>query len=923
MGIGSKRLSGAKWLSARPLALLVALCLGTSATAQETLDLAFRPPEVTPDPICVAPRADLAMTAFWSEWSGRTLPDLPEKRIRRDVSRLAQLDGAAWLDTNLRILDLLSERGSSASYETELMLRARALVEAGAFERLTESGVVAELSAMAETLSPFAKVTLAEYLTNGIGIPRDSARADALLVEAGYAGQPQALLALARRQLDGTAPSDWIVPVDFTVTTAFGGLVGDLDPQICDRAAEIATHYENAAVVTRDPQLAYEWYRFAADLGSAQAAWKAAEFHLRADEIEKSNDLLLNYLEQAAAGGIKNAQIELGRIYERGALAAQDLSRARALFEAAAADDSLRGLSQLTHFFDRQDETISGLRAARRDLLTRLIARTDAPGWAFTRLAEMTLEDQGRWTGATAARDLLEEAVLRDDLDGHFDLGRLLLSEAPSPETFDRAVGLLMRVAGESGGMPPMRELHAAFACRAPDGPHLTEAAHWLDQRDALDTGQAPDLSDDLTDLDIAQIQSQAVGGGPDGWAKWVALIETADFADEGMRQFWATRHQRTDAQIVAQALLALDSSPDAATGAMILTGLHAQYRDSGAGFAALLPPALLERLYGHGAAPVLSPEDRAEGLELLNASAALGHGRALLALAAAAPDPAAHRAIYDQYREAIDRDGDFAALVFAARQSETPGVHVSRAAGIMPCIYRRAVDMVDLARDLGDAALVEHWLAIAEGLLGEDPTELTHLARLRLDVEGPAALPQALDLFARASLRGDVAADRELFRLILTPDTPVFNPERAVVMMRDAMEAGRMDTLASYLAGYRSAKAPVQAQIAAQIDIPTAYRVAADSGDPTAMRNHGLHLRETAEGPEALVQAMVWLHRAAEAGDAEAMVAYGQALAFGIGVDPDRTQAVAWLDRAAARGSDEASDLIRLIGLSSAEVSQ
>ncbi|UWQ17948.1 hypothetical protein [Jannaschia sp. M317] len=910
------------WLAG--LALAAGLVPAQAQQAQ--LTLAFRPPQIDTVAICVSPPSDDETVARWTDWDGRVLPDRSMPDIRRDIRRLLELDGPRWADTADRAIALLQARDPAFVGEPALRLKIVRLEAAGAFDALTDSGLVAELDALGPALSPQGRRILSNLVRDGIGIARDTARADSLLTAAAYAGDPEAILALATRQLAGEDLPGWAVPVELAITTAFGTLVGELNPGICDRIRRIAQIYEFGGIVAPDKALAHDWYRFAADLGDGRAAWKVSEFHLRAEGFEKSNDLLLSYLQKAVDAGLPYARTALADILERGALLPQDLDRARALHESTGTQDARRGLVQLALFLDRHEDRWLDARAARLDATSRLATMPDAPGWAFTRLAEAALEDHGRWGGRQIALTLLQDAVDRGDLDGHVLMADLLLAEAPTLRDLDRAGDLLTRVADERGGSRPMSRLHAAHACRAPNAPTAQTARFWQAGADAIGTEDLNLSSDRLATItpdaaprQYARLQSEALEGNGDGLARWQWLLRNDPGLPADVRAYWAARTDETDAQLVARARLDLSLAPTEAEREAILDTLRARYRVAGPDFAKVLTRDLFEGIAGLGHARALDETTRADIADLFRASASRGYGNPLRLLPQIDPTGGGAEQVYATYRAVIEANGDFAAQLFAASVSEDPHRQqaLARAAGLMPCTYRSAMDLVALTRTLDLPDRTAHWLRVAEALLGDNTVEMVHFARAQLNRGGPGSLSKAISFFTEAGARGDPIANRELFRLVLSPNTPIYDIDRAVAMIQTARTEGKHGTLAGYLSGFRAAHTDTQALISARLDLAAIYRETAESGDPVAMRVHGLTLRDQAQTEGDLEAAVTWLRSAAEAGDTIAMSEYGEALAFGLGVAMDRAAALPWLERAAGTGNSKAQDLTRLLRLS------
>ena len=146
-----------------------------------------------------------------------------------------------------------------------------------------------------------------------------------LIREAGLGGNVDALTAIARMQLQGSPLPGWDAPLDLTVTLAFGGMLGQMNAAVCGRAERIAREYLNGDVVTRNPRIAYAWYRFAADLGGSTAAWRVVEFQLEAGAIQKDNALMPHYLQLAVVRGVTVAPEQAERLAAAGNIDAATL----------------------------------------------------------------------------------------------------------------------------------------------------------------------------------------------------------------------------------------------------------------------------------------------------------------------------------------------------------------------------------------------------------------------------------------------------------------------------------------------------------------------------------------------------------------------------------------------------------------------
>jgi TPR repeat protein len=107
--------------------------------------------------------------------------------------------------------------------------------------------------------------------------------------------------------------------------------------------------------------------------------------------------------------------------------------------------------------------------------------------------------------------------------------------------------------------------------------------------------------------------------------------------------------------------------------------------------------------------------------------------------------------------------------------------------------------------------------------------------------------------------------------------------------------------------------KAPpaIQTAVLEEIDWTARYAAAAASGDPVAMREMGLFLRQNGTTVAQAEDASTWLRRAADAGDATAMVELAKAYAMGIGIKPSIQEATVLLKDAAGLGNAEAQRLL------------
>lgn len=903
---------------------VLALSFGSAAThAQEAdkklLDLSFVPPQIIPTRICVPRAPDAETIANWENWDGTRLPNIDPVLIKRDINRLQQIDPNYWLLTIDQIITRLAEAEPSYAGNNALLARISAMVAAGAFEELNQQQLVAQLAAQEDMLSPRLKNALSDYFRDGIGVARDIDHANALLVDAGYAGNADALLTLTKMELEGGGVEGWDVAPDLAVTMAFGSLVGELDPSICDRVARIAREYSSGEIVQPNPQLAHDWFRFAADLGDSNSAWKIVEFHMQAEGFDKDNAVLLQYLTQAADAQLPYAQIALGRVYETGALVEQDLSKTLSLFRAAARSGLRPGLTRLALFLEKHADRYPELQDERMRALHQMADLDDVGGWVFTRLAEDVFEREGRWAGHAEAMPYLEKAAALGDMDGAIDLALELVAHREKPEDFERAVDLLSHSVSALGGVTPAKLLHGVFMCQAQDSPRLQEALYWQAMEAATDTANVEIAARDLmalapdeNALTIALIQSHALYGRPRAMASYLKYLENAPEIAPEVIAFWRDYSNQYASVLEALADLEFELAESAQQRDVAFDLLRQQYQQSGATAALALAEAMI----------AYESDDAMQTTEirsLLEEPASAGKGAAMRLLASLDADSQSGRRIFDQFADVIETNGDFDALVFAIPyvNDETQREYLSRATGIIPCDYKNVMTMSRLFLRIDDTESALHWMGIAEHLMGDNAWSMVDLAQSKLAVMGVDAAPEALELFQAAAAAGDDNAPREAFELLMNASAATYNPDRAARLIGQALEDPAHTNLGKFLGVYRASEESAQAEIARQVDMPSIYLAAAETGDIFSMRSYALYLRENAASGADLTASTQWLNRAAEGGDTTAMAEFGYALAFGIGTDADLDTAINWLERAAANGSEKAAAITALLQLS------
>ncbi len=557
-------------ITAAALALSVLLAAPQSGNAA-TSDIVFDPPILDVDPICVTRSGDQMIIAEWSKWDGKSLPDRAPELIKRDIRRLREIDARAWSDTIEQMIELLPTIDPHFSESTKIVAMIDLLVASGRLDQIRNQRLVEQLMQADLSTSPRLQALVAGYLIDGIGIDRDEERGLELMIAAGYSGNADALLELSRRSLAGAAPDGWDLPPDLAITMAFGALVGQLNPMICDRVTRIAREFRNGDIVTQNYDLSEKWFRFAADLGDANAAWNVAEYHMRSEEVAKDNDVLLKYLSLAADGGLPYAELALGRLYEVGALLDQDMDHALALYQRAADGSERAGLIRLSLFLEQQSKIDPALHPQLIETLEALAELPDAPGWTYTKLAQNVLERDGRWAGEAEAERLLERAAALEEGEAIQALSAIRMRHAETDADFYRIVDDLIYTISQLGMIDPMADLRRFAICKAPSGPNLVEAEYWRGIEAATGTQtlsfkpeEMADLAEDTDELTFAILQTQALYGRPTALASFMELLER-NGAEETQVAFWDAYADRYDRVLQSRGnlLLKLALSPE------------------------------------------------------------------------------------------------------------------------------------------------------------------------------------------------------------------------------------------------------------------------------------------------------------------------------------------------------------------------
>lgn len=885
----------------------------------QTLDLPFLPPKVEPQDLCspaarAAEEEDLQLTDGDAELNDR----LRIRYIARDIVRLQAEDPNRWFDFIMALIDWREVVDIEFAGNDALLARIKLYVDAGRIEELEKEGLVDQLRQSGTQVTNAQKVAMSHYYANGIGVAKDEVVADGFLLDAAFGGNSDALLNIARRSLQGQPVSGWDAPIDLTVTLALGGMLGQMNSGVCASAERIAREYLSGDVVSRNPDIAMAWYRFAADLGGANAAWRIVEFHLSADASRKDNVEMLKYLKLAVERGVTIQESEAARIKAASDITDEELQQILG-FNYSADDGTDR--PQVSKYFqltvnvdsDMPDEEGTFLL-----YLKELTAIDSAPGWVFTELAKEVTVRQGLWAGEAEALPLLEEAANRRDPEGMQLLAKRLLRYRDDPARLNRAINVLEEAVARYGMMPAMQDLDTLFRCQAPDAPLLSEADLWQRNYRASQDRSVTISPTDLISLDpfkkpemIAQIQSQALEERPDALSNYLQRVQLDPFATDRAQRIWAARANASDKALELFAELEFSLASNAAERNIAVELFRRVYLNNGATTALDLAIALVE---DNGR----DPEVAKEIMVLLNKSANRGEGAAIRLIARLVEGTETAQAIYERYSQSIEDRGDFLALTFAIPfvSSDRIDDYIDRAVSQMNCTTKDTDEMGEVYGKLGLADGSFQWRQIGLAVEGGNTLAKLGVTDQQFALFDTGAAASQIDVEKRALEDGDPAALRSLFVLTADPDLPGYDPEAAAGYLTQMLARGGSAEEAWVVSYYRRSAPELRRVIEQKVDIAGVYQRTAKAGDLSAKVEYALLLRDQAKSLVDLQESARWLQEAAEAGNTAAMTEYGQVLAYGIGVPQDSNQALLWLTQAEEAGDLKARDLARLVRL-------
>ncbi len=903
-----------RWVSLVAIAAMTT-CLGAPMAAARTLEISFMPPVVEPQDLCGAADAPEETTAGEQ---GLLTDALRLRFIQRDIRMLQTEDAARWFDFIETLIGWRAELDKGFAGTNATLARVALFIDAGRVAELSTLGLIDGIRHGGTQITGAQKVVLANYYLNGIGVAADVDYAHGLLRDAAYGGNAEALLALARMELQGNPVPGWDAPLDMTVTLAFGGILGPMNEQVCGHAERIAQEYISGDIVSPNPEVAFAWYRFAADLGSASAAWRVVEFHLGAKAERKDNDEMLKYLRLAVQRGISLDLEQAKRIQSASDVDEQTLTDILGFnFSTAPAP----GVTPLTAYVQLAVNLDGDRPAVTGPLLEYLreVTRFDtAPGWVFTKLALEVLARRGEWAGEAEAMPLLEEAALRRDPEGMEHLARKLIRYRDDPVQMNRAVNLLLESAERFGRAKAMSDLDSLFRCQMNDAPRLTEADLWARNYRATMAATVDIDPNDLIAIDafgepeiLAQVQSQALAGDATALASFMQLLQRDPTARDEALRYWAGRAGSSDRaiEVFARQEFFLAATPSERDQAIEF--MRRAYLNNGVATALDLAVALVE-------AEGRNPAVAAEIMDLLNKAGARGEGASIRLKARLLRETQDPRLVYEEFAQTIDERGDFLALMFAIPYlpAATADEYLDRAVSVMTCGNKDVAELADSYAYLGRPEASYQWNRVGLTFHGGSVLAKLALTDTQVGMYDKGTAPTEIEVLERVLAEGDRSALRGLFTLTADPDLQSYDPQAAVGHLAALMATGLPEDEDFVRHSFARASPELRTLVNQRIDVMGMYLRAAQRGDIPAKLSLGLLLRDTASSLADLQSSARWLREAAEGGSVTAMAELAQMMTQGIGAPPDRKAALDWAEQAARGGDARSAELARLLRL-------
>ena len=887
-----------------------------SASDDTSVLLSFVPPtEMVGEPdICLIDLSETVGEDWLPHWVGAEFQYARRDEVRSDFKRLQADNAERWREEIERAIDWLVANDSRYTQLQASQDLISLYLKLDLPQEIARRNLVVHLLREELEMTPAQLIQVADLMITGTAVPENRQAGLALLAKAAFLGNSQAILRLIYLGEQGENIPYWTVQNDIALTIAQNGIIGTGDPALCSRAPSVARMFQHGLNAPTSPELAEQWYMFAAMHGDGEAAWRIAQMHISGMEIERNVDTMMQYLEQAAEAGLFEAKMQLARFLDIGAIVDQDLDAALEIYRTEAEADRDVARVELASFLDRHRDLYPELQPLRIENLRILSDIDDARGWVFTHLGRHELETHGRWQGQAAARELFEIAVERKDYNALLDLADLVLSNHRDPVELNYALDLMELSLLAAGNPNTVIEIAATHVCRAPDAPNPDAALYWIEVANDLGVITTPLSLEILEDrfwtqdpLRSARLQTLALNEIPQPMVHFYLLLKAAGNEVTGDTAYFDQRIREVPRGL---RFLGEETFDGASTEAQIRQGLDflREAIDQGEPYAAV---SLARR--------ILRSEDQEhahqEAVELLIAAAEQGEGRALyeLAMLQNTPDVPSADELWQQYQDAINRDGDFYAYLFAMTQTrgQQHDYYYDRAVTLMDCNFDEALFLAEHFGRRNQLEEASRWLDAASLLVNGRAERMIKIGDRILETHGERERDAVIGYFEEAFELGSTEAMMRLSLLYGTADSESFSPQKAAEMLISMLTSGEERQEREGIRYIDDVHMSVYNIVRAEVNLPFLYGVLAQRGDRVAMRMHAQILREAAVTPAEVTQANAWYRRAAEAGDSQAMLVYSQILAYGLGIQPNPTEARAWLERSARNGNNYANRVL------------
>lgn len=907
----------------RSLTLIAALALApvTGQAQSLPLTLDFLPPILVPRDVCNAPPSVPGIDDLTVEGGEEELTDIHRIRyLRRDIRDYIDEDA----DGFFKFIDaLIVKRATIDETFTSVdatFARIDLMLRADRMDALINQGLVKSLREQVPGMTNQQRVALARLYEDGTGVEVDTAFAQDLIREAAYGGNALALLEIARLEGQGVLIEGWDAPLDLTVTMAFGGMLGTLDRGICRRAERIAQEYTKGGLVTANPAIALAWYKFAADMGSSEAAWRVVEHHLNADAEIKDNIELRRYLKQAVRLGLDIDDTATAALVHSGAVSDSELEEILGFNysqDPRRTATAIAPLLQLTVNIDGLDADEDGLFL---DYLWEISRMPEAPGRVFNRLAGEIFVRKGRWAGEDEAMPLLEESALRGDGPGQLRLAGRLVRYRDDPAQIARAESLLMEVVSRHGMPEAIDDLDALYRCQVNDAPRLGQADSWAAAYRASDHATVTISANDLLALSpnrspeaISKIQSLALAKRSQMIAAQAQRVQANPLAPAAALQYWAQAVNRSSQTLEAFAELEFELATTPAERDLAIEFFRRVYLNNGVTTALDLAIALVEY---NARDPKIADE-----IELLLTMAGnRGEGAAIRLLSRLQADVRSEAEVFAQYADIIEARGDFIALVFAIPHIQENQVddYIDRAVSLMNCGTKDADELGDAYAIRQDGKMSHHWREVGLHFEGGHVLSKLRLSNRQVQWFDDGAAPDPVARAERALAEGNQSALMRVITLTANADLPTYDPKAAVEHILSGIQLGDPAELTALAAVYRATTDEIRLALDAEVNLDEVlFQQASQTGDVSASYALGMRLRDSASDSAGLAQSLDWLEEAAKHGHRDAMYETGYALGFGMGRQANAKEAVGWLEQAASLGHLEAAALAKALRIS------